>query len=221
MANNFLDKTGLSYFWEKIKTWVNEKLANKLDKPSGGTTGQILTKTVNGAEWSNKPVKRVLANIESPISIIFDTPESEIISLLVNGTFVYIIDTDFNCYIPFQNSTNFAIFVSIKNNSFKAIQLSMGQGIYEDLGPFMNPISATVTLTTSGWSSNTQTVTVSGVKAAGQNVRLAHTTKVDADAWAEAGCWCTAQGADSLTFTCETVPTQDIKLNIEMQDVRN
>ena len=59
MANNFLDKTGLSYFWEKIKTWVNEKLANKLDKPSGGTAGQILEKTADGSKWADKPVMYV------------------------------------------------------------------------------------------------------------------------------------------------------------------
>lgn len=81
--------------------------------------------------------------------------------------------------------------------------------------------STTITLTASGWSSNSQTVTVNGVLATGQNVHLSPTSKADGDAWAAAGCWCTTQGSDSLNFTCETVPTQDIELNIEMQEVQS
>lgn len=81
--------------------------------------------------------------------------------------------------------------------------------------------STTITLTSSGWSSNAQTVTVNGVLATGQNVHLSPTSKADGDAWAAAGCWCTTQGSDSLNFTCETVPTQDIELNVEMQEVQS
>ena len=81
--------------------------------------------------------------------------------------------------------------------------------------------STTITLTASGWSSNAQTVTVNGVLATGQNVHLSPTSKADGDAWAAARCWCTTQGSDSLNFTCETVPTQDIELNIEMQEVQS
>lgn len=81
--------------------------------------------------------------------------------------------------------------------------------------------STTITLAASGWSSNVQTVTVSGVKATGQNVRLSPVTKADADAWASAGCWCTAQAENALTFTCDTVPAQDIQLNVEMQEVQS
>lgn len=81
--------------------------------------------------------------------------------------------------------------------------------------------STTITLTASGWSSNAQTVTVNGVLATGQNVHLSPTSKADGDAWAAAGCWCTTQGSDSLNFTCETVPTQDIELNVEMQEVQS
>lgn len=92
----------------------------------------------------------------------------------------------------------------------------------EDGVAWENPAtSTTITLTASGWSSNAQTVTVNGVLATGQNVHLSPTSKADGDAWAAAGCWCTTQGSDSLNFTCETVPTQDIELNVEMQEVQS
>lgn len=91
--------------------------------------------------------------------------------------------------------------------------------IKELAGKFPKPAAAT--LAASGWSSNTQTITVSGVKTSGQNVRLSPVTKADADAWASAGCWCTAQAENALTFTCDTVPAQDIQLNVEMQEVQS
>ena len=44
--HNYLDKTGLSQLWSKAK-------AAFLSKPSGGTTGQVLTKTDDGEEWQD------------------------------------------------------------------------------------------------------------------------------------------------------------------------
>lgn len=83
------------------------------------------------------------------------------------------------------------------------------------------PSLTTATLTTSGWSSNSQTVTVTGVLAdsSKQAIDVVPANKASADAWAAAGVWCTGQGANSLTFTCESVPTAAISLNIRMQGV--
>lgn len=84
------------------------------------------------------------------------------------------------------------------------------------------PKSITVTLTAAGWPENTQTVTVSGVLAdeAKQAIQIAPKNKADADNWISGGLWCTAQGANSLTFTCDTQPTQDIHLNVMLQGVQ-
>ena len=78
------------------------------------------------------------------------------------------------------------------------------------------PLLRTATLTTSGWSGNSQTVTVNGVLAneSLQEINLAFGAKESAPIWAAAGCWCSAQGANSLTFTCDAVPTGDISLRI-------
>lgn len=83
------------------------------------------------------------------------------------------------------------------------------------------PTLATATLTTAGWSSNSQTVTVNGVLAdsSAQAIDVVPANKASADAWAAAGVWCTGQAANSLTFTCESVPTANISLNIRMQGV--
>lgn len=36
MATNFLDKTGLSYFWSKVKSYVDGKFLKKSWRPVNG-----------------------------------------------------------------------------------------------------------------------------------------------------------------------------------------
>ena len=84
------------------------------------------------------------------------------------------------------------------------------------------PQSVTVTLTAAGWSSNTQTVTVQGVETSGQSVRISPATKTDADNWVAAGVWCSEPTtANQLVFTCDTAPTENININVELQEVQS
>ena len=74
--------------------------------------------------------------------------------------------------------------------------------------------SVLVTLSASGWDTNakTQTVSVSKVTA---TVNLITTAAPDSYmAYAKACVRCTAQGAGTLTFACETVPTADVAANV-------
>lgn len=75
------------------------------------------------------------------------------------------------------------------------------------------PSNMTITLSSSSWSSDTQTVQVPGVTAA-SIVQISAASKADADAWTASGLWCTAQGAGTLTFTAETTPTENVVLNV-------
>ena len=75
-------------------------------------------------------------------------------------------------------------------------------------------VGVSVTLTASGWNANakTQTVSVSGVTA---TANLIITAAPDSYmAYAKAWVRCTAQGAGTLTFACETVPTADVAANV-------
>lgn len=83
------------------------------------------------------------------------------------------------------------------------------------------PKTATVTLTAAGWRKGEQTVTVNGILAdsSAQIVDVCPANKPSADRWAAAGVWCTSQAANSLTFSCDSVPTEDINVNIRMQGV--
>lgn len=80
------------------------------------------------------------------------------------------------------------------------------------------PTSVTVTLTTSGWSSNTQTVTVSGVVASETAQLITPTPAIASQsAYYEAGIMCTGQAANRLTFTCQTVPTRNLTVYVVIQ----
>ena len=84
------------------------------------------------------------------------------------------------------------------------------------------PKSVSITLPASAWSSNTQTVTVQGVKTSGQSVRISPATKTDADNWVAAGVWCSEPTtANQLVFTCDTAPTENININVELQEVQS
>ena len=90
----------------------------------------------------------------------------------------------------------------------------------ESTAESLKPVLRTATLTISGWSNNSQTVTVIGVvaDANAQAIDVSPSDKESADAWGESGVWCTTQGANSLTFTCDTVPSANISLNIKIQE---
>ena len=75
-------------------------------------------------------------------------------------------------------------------------------------------VGVSVTLRASGWNVNTKTQTVSVSKVTA-TVNLIITAAPDSYmAYAEAGVRCTAQGAGTLTFACETVPTEDVAANV-------
>ena len=82
------------------------------------------------------------------------------------------------------------------------------------------PIRRTVSLNSSGWSNNTQTVTVSGVSATETAQLITPTPAIASQAaYYEAGIMCTGQGANSLTFTCQTVPSSSLTVYVVIQEV--
>lgn len=99
---------------------------------------------------------------------------------------------------------------------------SQSGSTYTISGNGLKPLLRTATLTTSGWSSNSQTVTVSGVVAdtSAQLITVSPADKASATAWGEAGVFCSAQGANSLTFVCDSTPSANISVNISIQEAQ-
>lgn len=89
------------------------------------------------------------------------------------------------------------------------------------IGAASPPTITTVTLSVSNWDSTakTQTVTVTGILA-DETKQLIQVMPAPASMTAvtAAGAYCSAQGANSLTFTCSTVPTENLVFNISFQD---
>lgn len=82
------------------------------------------------------------------------------------------------------------------------------------------PKYVSVTLSASGWASNSQTVTVQGV-VADETAQLIQPMPAIASqaAYMAAGIYCSGQAANSLTFTCQTAPTENITVYVVMQEV--
>ena len=74
----------------------------------------------------------------------------------------------------------------------------------------MKTVSAT--LAVDGWSDLTQTVTVAGASAT-NTVIVTPAPEYHLD-YANSMVRCTAQGANSLTFTCEKVPENALVVNV-------
>ena len=84
------------------------------------------------------------------------------------------------------------------------------------------PVSTTVTLSASGWNSSakTQTTTVPGVLADETKQLITPTPAIASQAaYYNAGIRCTGQSANELTFTAETVPTEDLTIYVTIQEV--
>lgn len=85
------------------------------------------------------------------------------------------------------------------------------------------PLTRSVILYASGWnsSSKTQSVTTYGVVAneAAQLI-IPVPALASLSAYQAAGILCTAQGDNSLTFTCATIPTVNITVYVTIQSVR-
>ena len=78
----------------------------------------------------------------------------------------------------------------------------------------LTKVNTTITLVAANWSSNSQTVNVTGMTADG----IVYPCPVAADQadYTSAGILCSAQAAGTLTFTCDTTPTSDIDVVVVM-----
>lgn len=86
-----------------------------------------------------------------------------------------------------------------------------------------SPKAIKITLSVAEWNSTakTQSVTVPGVlaDATKQEIRVMPVNAALDSPYIAAGVQCVAQAANSLTFACETVPTEAIEVYVIMQDI--
>lgn len=83
-----------------------------------------------------------------------------------------------------------------------------------------NPTSVLVTLSSSGWSNLTQTVTVNGISADESAQLIMPVPQIaSSSAYNSAGIRLTAQAANSLTFTASSAPSTNINVYIVYQEL--
>lgn len=98
------------------------------------------------------------------------------------------------------------------------VSLSYFNQILQEQKPKAYPI----TLVASAWSSNSQTITVPGVLADETKQLIQPVPAIASQAaYLAAGVLCTGQAADSLTFTCQTVPTGNLTVYVAITDVKS
>lgn len=73
-------------------------------------------------------------------------------------------------------------------------------------------VKQNVVLYATSWSSNTQTITVSGVTSG--NAVIVSPAPTSHNAYLEADIRCTGQATDGLTFTCASTPSADLTVNV-------
>lgn len=85
----------------------------------------------------------------------------------------------------------------------------------------LSPKARKITLTTSGWSNNQQSVTCTGVSASAtsQEIRVMPADASKTSAYVSCGISCVAQASNSLTFVCDKVPTTAIDVYVVMQSL--
>lgn len=103
-----------------------------------------------------------------------------------------------------NSATLFEQFTGIFNDWFDNLADNINENTEAVLVAAL-PTSVTVTLLASGWTNNTQTVTVTGMN---------DTKSVMVSSNSEYGIECTAQGTNSLTFTCGVTPVTDVTVDI-------
>lgn len=231
-----LTKTASGTQWDDVPS----------DLPSGGTDGQILTKTADGVSWEDPPEGGVTSFNGRTGAVTPQTGDytAEMVgarpstwtpsaadvgavptSRTVNGKALSSnitlnasdVGARANNWTPTASEVGAVPTSRTVNGKPLSSNISLTA---DDVGAANPPTLRTATLPASGWSSNTQTVTVQGVLA-DETAQLIQPMPAIAsqNAYISAGVICSGQAANSLTFTCQTVPTEDLSVYVVIQEV--
>ena len=234
MAYNFLDKNGLTYAFTKIKAFVTARVSNQAVTTEGdgaaytatvegitaltaGATFMMIPHTVSTSKTATlnvnglgaKTLRRRLSN--STISTTAPSSENWLgankpVRVFYDGTY-WIAD------FTRPNAADIYGTVAIANGGTGG---STAASALINLGAQAQHSAVAVTLPTSGWANNQQTVNVSGVTA--DNTIIVSPIPDQRAAYGEAGVYCSAQAAGSLTFDCDTTPSEALTVNVTILD---
>lgn len=166
------------------KTEVTSGLSGKVDK----VTGSRLMTDAEGSKLSGIAAGAQVNVLES---------------VKVNNVAQHISDKAVNITVPTKVS-------DLSNDSGFQTASQVASAVQSGVAGKQDDFTVvSVNLPASGWSSNQQTVAVSGVTASTEIVVVSYSPG-SYQAYTEAGVRATAQGAGSLTFACDEAPSADL-----------
>lgn len=215
------------------KQYVDTQLSTKLTTPTG-TQGQLLgfteDNTVGAVDAPESGLTQEQAD-ERYLQLSGGTVTGD---LVVDGTLKSPgFDPSYNAYpIHIDGDLILSEHRTVRVTDAPYLDKDVTNKAYVDSKA---PTSVTVTITADGWVDATaefqpdtggttvtqikqQTVTVSGVVASETAQLITPTPAIASQsAYYEAGIMCTGQAANSLTFTCQTVPTSNLTVYVVIQ----
>lgn len=232
-------ESSTTYAWTRIDV---QPSPNPLPSQTG-QSGKFLTTDGTDASWSDKPLVNTATGVDSLTILGYATNTTYTVNIGGGSIASYNYSAAFGGLTQTTAFGAIAMGVNVRATATCAIQLGCSyysyathtqtnsdantmkvanaNGNYEMMSADgtiptarLTKVNTTITLAAADWSSNTQTVNVTGMTATG--VVMVSPDPTDQSAYTNAGILCTAQAAGSLTFTCDTVPSGDIDVNVVM-----
>ena len=229
--------TDTVWVWDSDSTGWKDTGAAGIELPDQtGHSGEFLMTDGSSASWSNKPLvntatgnnsltvggiaatnsfvtnigkgSNATANVSTVIGYNSSSTAGHGIAIGIDAK----VTAQYAIQIGGDNKTNSDANTLKVGNANGNFELMSADGTIPTAR--LTKVNSTITLTAADWSSNTQTVTVTGMTATG--VVLVSPDPTDQSAYTSAGIICTTQAADSLTFTCSTTPSADIDVVVVM-----
>lgn len=110
--------------------------------------------------------------------------------------------------LKLTSGTNISIEVIENEDGYAEVQIN------NTFSYSYSPVSTSCSLSSLGWSNNSQTVNVAGVTASSKIIVSPAETLNNIALYADAGIICSAKGTGTLTFVCVRQPISNISVNI-------
>ena len=193
--------------WKKLSNYQTA-LSTQTAYSSKGTATKVPTITTNTL-WQVTGITET--NISFPVTSVNGSTWA-VTGLQTTSNLKASLSDNSDSYYPSQKAVKTAVdgkqatlvsWTNIKTVNSNSLLGSGNISLYSTI---------TVTLTSAWWSSSTQTVTATGVTAS--NTVIVSPAPANIDDYATNKIYCSAQGSNSLTFSCTDTPTGDISVNV-------
>ena len=189
---------------------------------ASGATASAGTSTEYARGDHNHPSEVFICNItQSGSTYTCDKTLSEIQAAYNSGKICIAKNNQHNYYLA-SISVQGMTFITIEDKKSCQFSIRSDNTVnYSETTLATPPNARKVTLTTSGWSNNQQTVTCTGVSASATNqeIRVMPADASKTSAYISCGVSCVAQARSKLTFACDKVPTTAIDVYVVMQSL--